>query len=258
MTVQRMPGDRQSSQHRLTCRIWGEGDRSLLSEYTPTLSYQSFQAPGTPRSNLSETTGYYSTQSTSLPSVCSAAISPVTPDMKTSLSGFGRRPSPSINVKLPPSSNTSVSRHSGYETDQTSFESRFRASSGGSSCTQSFPGRHGDSLSYTTGYRPLYLGSSNGNSTRNRMSSQSSYGGSSQVSSAVSPKSEATSFKFCYSPRSVQSSSFSSTAQSYSVDRLESCPPRRMSGDRHVTSLSPHSMSLSNVYKIDARKRTNV
>lgn len=262
MTVHRMPGERKGSKsptapHRVPGR-GREGDRRSLSEYTSP-SYQSYQAPGTPGSNLSETTGYYSTQSTSLPSVCSAAISPVTPDMKSGHTGFGNRdidPSPSPHIKSAPSQ-TSTSQHSGYETDQTSFETRFRTSSGGSASNHTFPQRPNDMLPYTV--RPLYPGGSNGNASRTRMSSQSSYGGSSQLSSVLSPKSDAaSSTRFHYTPRTTQSS-FTPTAHSFSVDRLESHIPKRVSSDSHVTSaLTPHSMSLSNVYRMGGGKRTNV
>ena len=272
MTIHRMPGDRRTHRgqplhHRLTVR-GREGDRQSLSEFNSP-SYQSYQAPGTPGSNLSETTGYYSTQSTSLPSVCSAAISPITPDMKTGLTSFGHRPSPSTHQKSSVPSQMSTSQHSGYETDQTSFESHFRTASASSPTNNNgnpYPSRPSDISSYSN--RPLYLGGTN--TSRTRMSSQSSYGGSSQLSSSVlSPKPDATTnsrFPYTSSSRTHNHSSLSSSSavphSSFSVDRLESrAPGRRTSGDRHMTagsSLGPHSMSLSNVYRIEVGKRTNV
>ena len=303
LLVHRMPGDRRSQQRdpslahsSLTLRgIREAGDHHSVSDFP-----SSFQAPGTPGSNLSETTGYYSTQSTSLPSVCSAAISPGGPEARTgmtSLPGFVRQASPSLNLKSATASQTSASQHSGYETDQANFDalSHFRENSVSNSTANAFTSSSrsvlGDiSNPYTV--RPLYLtgmgGSGiNGNSSRNRMSSQSSYGGSSQLSSSVlsnsvlSPKSDATtssSSRFAFSSRSGSNrhqippppSPFSTVPRnSFSVDRLESAsrlpPHQHMSGDSHMTSSSsllagvgPHSMSTSNVYRMELGKRTNV
>lgn len=262
MMIHRMPGNRRtrripSAPQRFPLR-GKEGDKRSLSDYNS----PSYQAPGTPGSNLSETTGYYSTQSTSLPSVCSAAISPSTPDVKTGMTSFGHRVSPSLHLKSVPSQ-TSTSQQSGYETDQTGFDSHFRDSSVTSSTTNNtYTSRPTDLSPYS---RPLCLG---GNIiSRTRMSSQSSYGGSSQLSSVLSPKSDATStsrFPYSSSRNNHQPSpSFLTTVPhgSFSVDRLESRAPRRTSADHHVTSsssLGPHSMSLSNVYRMELGKRTNV
>ena len=239
----------------------------------------SFQVPGTPGSNLSETTGYYSTQSTSLPSVCSAAISPGTPDisLKVGIPSFGCRTP--LNLKSPPSQ-TSTSQHSGYETEA-SFD--FRDSSVSSSTMNSNPYSLRPLADLSASYsRSLYLGGGGGSSSRTRMSSQSSYGGSSQLSSSViSPKADAvtSTSRFPYSTRNMNShhlppsssSSFSPSVPrtSFSVDRLETHPGppnhRRTSGDSHVTSSSSslagvgqHSMSSTNVYRMEIGKRTNV
>lgn len=239
----------------------------------------SFQVPGTPGSNLSETTGYYSTQSTSLPSVCSAAISPGTPDIvsiKVGMTGFGCLTS--LNLKSPPSQ-TSTSQHSGYETDQASFD--FRDSSVSSSTVNTNPYSLRPLADLSSSYsRSLYIGGGV-NSSRTRMSSQSSYGGSSQLSSnVISPKSDAvtSTSRFPYGTRNMNnhhlppssSSSFSTAVPhtSFSVDRLETHPTpnhRRTSGDSHVTSSSSslagvgqHSMSSNNVYRMELGKRTNV
>ena len=286
-----MPGDRRSRQRDPSLNLRGiregvVGDHRSVSDFPSSL-----HTPGTPGSNLSETTGYYSTQSTSLPSVCSAAISPGMPDIKTGVTGltiFPRRTSPSLNLKSG-ASQTSASQHSGYETDQTGFDSHshFGESSVSSSTTNPFSSSRamlGEiSNPYTT--RPFYLGGvgsgggANGNAGRTRMSSQSSYGGSSQLSSVLSPKSDATtssSSRFALSSGrsnrhqlpSPSPSPFSSVPRnSFSVDRLETnshAPHRKMSGDSHVTSSSssltggPHSMSMSNVYRMEKVKRTNV
>ena len=270
MLIHRMPGARRTQQGVSVSPRFSlgrkEDQRSLTDFNSP--SYQSYQAPGTPGSNLSETTGYYSTQSTSLPSVCSSAISPGAPDAKTgmtSMTRFGHRISPPLRLKSAPS-HTSTSQHSGYETDQAGFDS-FRDGSTSTS-SNSYTTRPTNISPYNPYTRALYLGG--GNTGRTRMSSQSSYGGSSLLSSSVlSPKSDAmtNTARFPYSPRNYQPTSFSSTAiprNSYSVDRLESRAPRRTSGDSHVTSSSssslvgPHSMSLSNVYRMELGKRTNV
>ena len=302
MVIHRMPGNRRPQQRRgsatgsvpslaqstLTLRGIREGGGGSESDFSPYPS--SLQTPGTPGSNLSETTGYYSTQSTSLPSVCSAAISPGTPEIKTGMTGiptsFGRRASPSLNLKSVPSQ-TSTSQHSGYETDQTSFHHlHFRDSSVSSSTANTNPYSSSSHSSRALGdpyTRPLYFmggggnGGVNGNTSRTRMSSQSSYGGSSQLSSSIlSPKSDATassSSRFAYSSRnnnhqlpSPSPFSVSVPRNSFSVDRLESSrPPHpRMSGDSHVTSSSSllargsHSMSTSNMYRMEMSKRTNV
>ena len=282
MQIHRMPGSHRGARLRppalvppsLLLHGGREGDHRSVGDFiSPTST--TFQAPGTPGSNLSETTGYYSTQSTSLPSVCSAAISPGTPDIKTGTTGdprFRRRPSPSLNLNLAPTQ-TSTSQHSGYETDRTSFDanSHFRESSIGSSTTPNTPYsvRLGEICPPYS--RPLYLG---GRGNHHSQASQSSYGGSSQLSSSVlsssilSPKSEATtssSLRYPYlnsrNHHPPPSSPFSSVIprNSYSVDRLESHTPRRTSGDSHVTLLSgPHSMSSNNVYRMELGKRTNV
>lgn len=305
MVIHRMPGNRRPQQRRgsasgsgpslaqstLTLRGIREGVGGSVSDFPPYPS--SLQTPGTPGSNLSETTGYYSTQSTSLPSVCSAAISPGTPEIKTGMTGiptgFGRQTSPTLNLKSVPSQ-TSTSQHSGYETDQTSFDVHhlhFRDSSVSSSTANTNPYSSSSLSSRALGdlsnpyARPLYfpVGGGNGgvNGSRTRMSSQSSYGGSSQMSSSVlSPKSDATassSSRFAYSSRNnhhnLPSSlpfSVSVPRNSFSVDRLESSRPShpRMSGDSHVTSSSSllaggsHSMSTSNMYRMELSKRTNV
>ena len=264
MLIHRMPGARRTQQGtsvlpRFT--LGGKEDRKSLNDFSSP-SYQSYQSPGTPGSNLSETTGYYSTQSTSLPSVCSSAISPGTPDAKTGMTRFGHRISPPLHLKSAPSQR-STSQHSGYETDQTGFDSHFRDGSTSTS-SNSYTTRPTTISPYT---RPLYGG---GHTSRTRMSSQSSYGGSSLLGSSVlSPKSDAmtNSARFPYSSRNHHQPSSFPTAiprNSYSVDRLESRAPRRTSGDSHVTSSSssslvgPHSMSLSNVYRIEMGKRTNV
>ena len=281
MLIHRMPGDRRP--HKVPSSLpqtfspprgGKEGDHRSLGDFISPAS-SSYQAPGTPGSNLSETTGYYSTQSTSLPSVCSAAISPGTPDIKasgTGLPGFGRYMSPSLNLKSAPSQ-TSTSQHSGYETDQISFDtsSHFCDGSVSSSMTNNnnhpYSSRLGDTCSPHP--RSLYLGYG----SRTRMSSQSSYGGSSQLSSSVlSPKSDAmtsNSSRFGYSNSRNNShhppplSPFSVPRNSYSVDRLESHAPRRTSADSHVIPLGsslngPHSLSSSNVYRMELGKRTNV
>ena len=264
MLIHRMPGARRTQQGtsvlpRFT--LGGKEDRKSLNDFSSP-SYQSYQSPGTPGSNLSETTGYYSTQSTSLPSVCSSAISPGTPDAKTGMTRFGHRISPPLHLKSVPSQR-STSQHSGYETDQTGFDSHFRDGLTSTS-SNSYTTRPTTISPYT---RPLYGG---GNTSRTRMSSQSSYGGSSLLGSSVlSPKSDAmtNSSRYPYSPRNHHQPASFPTAiprNSYSVDRLESRAPRRTSGDSHVTSSSssslvgPHSMSLSNVYRIEMGKRTNV
>ena len=312
MVIHRMPGNRRQQQRSagsslanstLTLRGIREGGGVSMSDFS---SYpSSFQTPGTPGSNLSETTGYCSTHSTSLPSVCSAAISPGTPEIKTGMTGissFVRRTSPSLNIKSAPSQ-TLTSQHSGYETDQAGFDlhhSHFRESSLSSSTANSNPYPSSSIMSaralgdisspYT---RPLYLGGGgggtsggvNGNSSRTRMSSQSSYGGSSQLSSSIlSPKSDATassSSRFAYSSRSgshqhhhhhqqlPSPSTFSAGVprNSFSVDRLESScrtPHPRTSGDSHVTSSSSflaggqHSMSTTNIFRMEMGKHTNV
>lgn len=285
MQIHRLPGNHRTTRQKLPTLIppsllsqgGREGDHRSLGDFiSPTST--TFQAPGTPGSNLSETTGYYSTQSTSLPSVCSAATSPGMPDIKigtAGISGFRRRPSPSLNLNLAPT-RTSTSQHSGYETDQTGFDadSHFRENSISSSTTPNTPysARLGELCPpYST--RPLYLGGGGGGN--NSRASQSSYGGSSQLSSSVlnssmlSPKSEATTsssqLRYPYmnsrNNHPPPSSPFSSMIprNSYSVDRLESHAPRRTSGDSHVTLLSgPHSMSSNNVYRMELGKRTNV
>ena len=305
MVIHRMPGNRRPQQRRgsasgsgpslaqstLTLRGIREGGGGSMSDFAHYPS--SLQTPGTPGSNLSETTGYYSTQSTSLPSVCSAAISPSTLEIKAGMTGiptsFGRRTSPSLNLKSVPSQ-TSTSQHSGYETDQASFDVHhlhFRDSSVSSSTANTNPYSSSSLSSRALGdisnpyTRPLYftggIGGVNGNSSRTRMSSQSSYGGSSQLSSSIlSPKSDATassSSRFGYTSRnnhhqlpSPSPFSVSVPRNSFSVDRLESSrPPHpRMSGDSHVTSSSSmlaggsHSMSTSNMYRNEMSKRTNV
>ena len=268
MTVHRLPGEKRGNvSPSLPVRAPGrgrQGELRSLSDYP----YLSYQAPGTPGSNLSETTGYYSTQSTSLPSVCSAAISPMGADLKTSQSGFENRDviTGSTQHMKPVPSQTSTSQHSGYETDQTSFETSFQTSSGGGSAlNQTFPSRPNDIPPYTI--RPLYSTGSNGNSNRVRMSSHSSYGGSSQMSSQIgsttSPKPDAAlSVRPPYPPPrttpSTTTSPFAANAHSFSVDRLESYGLPRVSGDGHMTSLAPHSMSLSSVCRLGGGKRTNV
>ena len=271
MTVHRLPGEKQGNvSPSLPVRAPGrgrQGEFGSLSDY-PYPSYQSYQAPGTPGSNLSETTGYYSTQSTSLPSVCSAAISPMGADLKTSQSGFENRDAIIGSTRHMKPSQMSTSQHSGYETDQTSFETSFQTSSGGggSASNQTFPSRPNDIPPYTI--RPLYSTGSNGNSNRVRMSSHSSYGGSSQMSSQVgsttSPKPDAAlSVRPPYPPPRTTPSTTTppfaaANAHSFSVDRLENYGLPRASGDSHMTSLAPHSMSLSSVCRLGGGKRTNV
>lgn len=255
MLIHRLPGNQRN--HQLSSfhqKYHRDGDRSLTDFNSPL--YLSYQAPGTPGSNLSETTGYYSTQSTSLPSVCSAAIlSPNTPDVKAAgIPSFSHRASPFIHQKSTCQSQSQTSQHSGYETDQTSFESHFKEIPTAGNNNQ-YTSRPTDISPYP---RPLCLGVND--TSRTRMSSQSSYG-----SSVISPKLEPPS-RFAYSSRNNHqpppSSAFlcSVPQNSSSVDRLETRPPRRTSGDHHVTSsssLGPHSLSLSNVYRMEG-KRTNV
>lgn len=256
MLIHRLPGNQRnhklSSFHQKYQVLGRDGDRSLSDFNSPL--YLSYQAPGTPGSNLSETTGYYSTQSTSLPSVCSAAVSsPNTPDVKTAgIPSFSHR-APFIHQKSTGQSQTS--QHSGYETDQTSFESHYKDVP--TATNNQYTSRPTDISSYP---RPLCLGVND--TSRTRMSSQSSYS-----SSVLSPKLEPPS-RFAYSSRNNHQSSSSSAflssvpQNSSSVDRLETHrAPRRPSGDHHVTSsssLGPHSLSLSNVYRMELGKRTNV
>lgn len=283
MQIHRMPGNRRTPrpppslpQPLLSQGVGREREHRFLSDLTSPTS-TTFQAPGTPGSNLSETTGYYSTQSTSLPSVSSVAISPGTPDIKSGTTGiprFRRRPSPPLNLNLAPSQ-ASTSQHSGYETDQTSLDtsSHFRESSVSSSTTPNTPylARLGEICPPYS--RPLYVGGTGNHNNRVGMSSQSSYGGSSQLSSVfsssiLSPKTDATGSSLRYPYTNTHSSnhpppsspfSIVPPRNSYSVDRLESHVPRRTSGDSHVTLLSgPHSMSSNNVYRMELGKRTNV
>ena len=112
----------------------GSSKRSSDSSRLKPLSElsQSYQAPGTPGSTMSESSaGYHSSHS--IPSVFSTTVSPVGPEIKTGQTNVTMslgRDSPRI-----PSA-SSHSQHSGYETDQTTFDSSsllpYRTSSSGS------------------------------------------------------------------------------------------------------------------------------
>ena len=131
----------------------GSSKRSSDSSRLKPLSElsQSYQAPGTPGSTMSESSaGYHSSHS--IPSVFSTTVSPVGPEIKTGQTsltmGLGRD-----SPRIPSAS--SHSQHSGYETDQTTFDSSsllpYRTSSSGSTSLprSGYYSRHGPGSLYS-------------------------------------------------------------------------------------------------------------
>ena len=137
MTIHRLPGNREDKskeEHNLSSS--GSYQQKPPSEF-----FQSYQAPGTPGSTMSESSaGYHSAHS--LPSVYSTAVSPGGEEVKTGQSGLtGLEVEPlSTSVRVNSrSSGSQYSQQSGYETDQTGLTSldlphshRYRACSTGS------------------------------------------------------------------------------------------------------------------------------
>lgn len=238
---------------------------------------QSYQAPGTPGSTMSESSaGYHSSHS--IPSVFSTTVSPGGQEIKTgqtSLTTGLARDSPRSH------SGGSHSQHSGYETDQTSFDSslpfQYRTASSGSSglSRSGYYTRPGEMYSRkaTTPTSPL-------SQVHPRTTSLASY--TSSHTGLVSPKAD--SFVRYVFPRSSLSRQTSQGTHnrnqqnfSLSVDHLESesdyLPPssdtrtgQTGSHDKphgsHVTTTMPlyprQALSLSNMHAIGNNKRTNV
>ena len=135
MTIHRLPGNRED-RSRKECEF---SSSESYQQKPPNEFFQSYQAPGTPGSTMSESSaGYHSAHS--LPSVYSTAVSPGGEEVKTGqtgLTGLEVEPistSARVNSR---SSGSQYSQQSGYETDQTGLElpssHRYRASSTGSS-----------------------------------------------------------------------------------------------------------------------------